>query len=88
MVLHVEKYSLIDYKKFNVFIGQLIREDNTKNNETYDTYDNAGNILTKKTYALTAANSTPSSLKSTYNYGYSSSDWGDLLTSYTYSTTN
>ena len=71
------------------YLGKLVREDNTKNNETYVyTYDNAGNITSKKTYALTAANSTPSSLKSTYNYGYSSSDWGDLLTSYTYSTTN
>ena len=65
------------------YLGKLIREDNTKNNETYVyTYDNAGNITSKKTYALTAANSTPSSLKSTYNYGYSSSDWGDPLTSY------
>ena len=65
------------------YLGKLVREDNTKNNETYVyTYDNAGNILTKKTYSLTAANSTPSSLKSTYSYGYSSSDWGDLLTSY------
>ena len=64
-------------------IGQLVREDNTKNNETYVyTYDNAGNITSKKIYTLTAANSTPSSLKSTYSYGYSSSDWGDLLTSY------
>jgi len=65
------------------YLGKLVREDNTKNNETYVyTYDNAGNITSKKTYSLTAANSTPSSLKSTYNYGYSSSDWGDLLTSY------
>ena len=64
-------------------LGQLTREDNTSKNRTYVyTYDNAGNILTKKTYALTAANSTPSTLYSTYNYVYGDSDWGDLLTSY------
>ena len=47
-----------------------------------NTYDNAGNITSKKTYALTAANVTPSNATSTVNYGYSDSTWGDLLTSY------
>ena len=51
-------------------LGQLIREDN------------AGNITSKKSYSLTAAGTTPSSPTSTYNYGYSSSAWGDKLTSY------
>ena len=63
-------------------LSQLIREDNGLLNKTYVyTYDNAGNITSKKTYALTAAGTTPTSPTSTYNYGYSS-DWGDKLTSY------
>lgn len=64
-------------------LGQLLREDNTVQNRTYVyTYDNAGNILTKSTYALTAAGSTPSTLYSTYNYLYGDTTWGDKLTSY------
>lgn len=63
-------------------LGQLLREDNSTLNRTYVySYDNAGNILSKKTYALTAEGSTPSTLYSTYSYGYTDS-WGDLLTSY------
>lgn len=63
-------------------LGQLIREDNSVLNRTYVySYDNAGNILSKKTYALTAEGTTPSTLYSTYSYGYTDS-WGDLLTSY------
>lgn len=63
-------------------IGQLIREDNSTLNRTYVySYDDAGNIVYKKTYALTAAGATPSTLYSTYSYGYTDS-WGDLLTSY------
>ena len=46
------------------------------------TYDDAGNLLTKKEYALTAANATPTTLYSTVTYGYNDADWGDLLTSY------
>ncbi|MBE6644827.1 MAG: RHS repeat protein, partial [Ruminococcaceae bacterium] len=64
-------------------LGQLLREDNGLLNKTYVyTYDNAGNITSKKTYALTAAGTTPTSATSTYSYGYSSGAWGDLLTSY------
>ncbi len=63
-------------------LGQLVREDNSVLNRTYVySYDNAGNILSKKTYALTAEGTTPSTLYSTYSYGYTDS-WGDLLTSY------
>ena len=46
------------------------------------TYDASGNILTKKIYALTAKGATPSGTYTTANYGYSTSAWGDLLTSY------
>ena len=64
-------------------LNQLIREDNGIRNETYVyTYDNAGNITSKKTYALTAAATTPSSPKSTKTYTYGDSTWGDRLTKY------
>ena len=46
------------------------------------TYDDAGNLLTKKEYALTAASATPTTLYSTVTYGYNDAEWGDLLTSY------
>ncbi len=64
-------------------LGQLVREDNVELNRTYVyTYDNAGNILTKKTYALTSEGVTPTNPQSTVNYGYNDASWGDLLTSY------
>jgi len=64
-------------------LGQLLREDNTVLGKTYVyTYDKAGNILTKSTYALTAASVEPTSPISTYNYGYTDANWGDKLTSY------
>ena len=65
-------------------LGQLLREDNTVTNKTYVyEYDDAGNITSKKTYALTAEGATPSSLVSSVTYGYTDPlGWGDLLTSY------
>ena len=63
-------------------LSQLIREDNGKLGKTYTyTYDNAGNITSKKTYALTAASATPTNPTATQTYGYTDEDWGDLLTS-------
>ena len=63
-------------------IGQLVWEDNSLLNRTFVyTYDDAGNILSKRTKALPAAGVTPTTLYSTYSYGYDDS-WGDLLTSY------
>lgn len=83
---NVTKISLSNGTEFRYVyddLGQLLREDNTVQNRTYVyTYDNAGNILTKSTYALTAAGSTPSTLYSTYNYLYGDTTWGDKLTSY------
>lgn len=62
---------------------ELVREDNTLLNQTFVyEYDNAGNITAKKTYALTAAGVTPSSPTATVTYTYSTSTWGDMLTSY------
>ena len=64
-------------------LGQLLREDNGLIGSTYVyTYDNAGNILTRKYYSLTAEGTTPTNLYLTYTYSYSTSGWGDLLTSY------
>ena len=64
-------------------IGQLVREDNTLLNATYVyNYDNAGNITSKKTYVLTAENSTPSTLSSTKSCTYGNTNWKDLLTAY------
>ena len=64
-------------------LGQLIREDNDFFNATYlYTYDDAGNILTKKYCSLAAPDSAPTQIYATYGYSYSSSEWGDLLTSY------
>jgi len=84
---NVTKISLsngTEYRYVYDDLGQLLREDNTAQSRTYVyAYDNAGNILTKSTYALTAAGSTPSTLYSTYNYGYGDATWGDKLTSYT-----
>jgi len=64
-------------------MNQLVREDNGLLNKTIVyTYDNAGNILSKVTYALTAESVTPTSPTSTVNYSYANSEWGDLLTTY------
>lgn len=64
-------------------LGQLLREDNSAMNRTYVySYDNAGNITSKKTYALTAEGITPTTLYSNIAYGYNDASWGDLLTSY------
>jgi len=64
-------------------LGQLLREDNGLLNKTYVyTYDNAGNITSKKTYFLTAEGETPTLIKKTLSYGCSTAEWGDLLISY------
>ena len=50
-------------------IGQLVREANPLLHRAFVyTYDDAGNILLKKTYALTADGATPTALYSTYSY--------------------
>jgi hypothetical protein len=60
-----------------------VREDNGLQNYTYVyTYDNAGNITSVKRYALTAQDTAPSGSYTSYSYGYSNGEWGDLLTSY------
>mgnify|MGYP003293512885 CR=1 FL=1 len=64
-------------------LGQLLREDNPFKNQTFVyTYDDAGNILSQKTYALTAEGQTPSNPTKTNTYTYGNSSWGDQLTSY------
>ena len=46
------------------------------------TYDNAGNITSKRTYSLTAENVTPTNLISIKTYSYTGGEWGDQLTEY------
>ena len=74
-----------EYRYIYDDLGQLVREDNTALDSTYlYTYDNAGNILTKIEYSLTAEGVTPleSGRKSTGPYDYENSAWGDQLTSF------
>ena len=64
-------------------LGQLVREDNGVNGYTYTyTYDDAGNLLLRNSYALTAAGTTPTSAQYSYTYAYSSSKWGDVMSSF------
>lgn len=66
------------YKYTYDYLGQLTREDNVPLNESYVfEYDNAGNILTKKTYSY----STGAELSSV-SYSYNDDSWGDLLTNF------
>ena len=44
------------------------------------TYDDAGNILSKREYAYTTG--TLGTAQSTIYYGYGNAEWGDLLTTY------
>ena len=64
-------------------LGQLLREDNAAMNKTYVyTYDRAGNITSKKTYAYTTDETITSSPTSTRTYAYGNGRFGDLLTAY------
>ena len=60
--------------------NQLIREDNQQANKTWTwTYDDAGNILSKKRYDYTTG--ALGTVRGTVGYTYDG-DWGDLLKSY------
>ena len=72
---------VIQYKYAYDALGQLTREDNRDKGYSYVyTYDNAGNITSKKRYAFTTG--TLGTVQQTYNYTYNDSTWKDLLTSY------
>ena len=61
--------------------NQLIREDNQAAGKSWTwSYDDAGNILSKKEYAYTTG--TLGNAVSTKTYTYGNSNWGDLLTAY------
>ena len=64
--------------------NQLVREDNAWLGKTFVwTYDNAGNITSRKEYAYTDSDSAVSGTPTaTYAYTYGDSTWGDLLTAY------
>ena len=79
----VEKTTKYTYDKAN----QLIREDNQAANASWTwEYDDAGNILSRKTYAYNA--NTLGSVITTDTYTYGDSQWGDLLTEYNGVATN
>jgi len=62
--------------------GQLLRENNYQAGKTWIyTYDDAGNITSKSTYAYTL-DEDPGTPIDTVTYGYTNENWGDLLKSY------
>ena len=62
-------------------MDQLIRENNQAAGKTWTyTYDNGGNITSKKEYAYTTG--TLGTATNTITYAYGDSSWKDLLTSY------
>ncbi|MBQ8416521.1 MAG: RHS repeat-associated core domain-containing protein [Clostridia bacterium] len=62
-------------------MGQLTREDNRPMGKSYTyTYDNAGNRLSKTTYAFTVG--TLGTAEKTETYTYADETWGDLLTGF------
>ena len=62
-------------------LGQLVREDNRYTGKSYTwKYDNAGNILNRKTYAYTI--DALGTAQNTVIYGYDTGNWGDLLISF------
>ncbi len=63
--------------------NQLTRENNQQLGITQTwTYNNAGNILTRKEYAYTTGSLDGVTPTDTVNYTYGNSNWGDLLTAY------
>ena len=63
--------------------GQLVRENNQFLNRTYVyTYDDAGNITSKKEYNYTTATNLSSTPRDQIAYQYSIGEWGDLLISF------
>ena len=63
-------------------LSQLIREDDIKDGKTIIyTYDNAGNILSMRTYAIADEGVTPSGEYTEKIFGYNDAGNGDLLTS-------
>lgn len=84
--LYDNLYNITEIKKNNTLINkyyydnhsQLIKEDNLIDNKTINyTYDNYGNILSKKTYTYGT-----STLLDEDAYEYNNSNWQDLLTKY------
>ena len=62
-------------------LNQLVREDNRYTGKSYTwKYDEAGNILNRKTYAYTI--DALGTVQNTVIYGYDNGSWGDLLISF------
>lgn len=67
------------YDQFNRLVMEANRPLGTT---TIWTYDDAGNILSRKVYSFTTDYPSSSTLQATYTYSYGNSNWGDLLTSW------
>ena len=64
-------------------LGQLTRENNTRLGKTFVyTYDDAGNIISKKIYSYQVGTLNEDTLIETELYTYGNSAWGDQLTAY------
>ena len=70
------KHKYYQYDK----LGQLVREDDEAAGATWVfTYDNRGNITSKKRYQYTT-NTSPGTVLETINYTYKTTGWKDILT--------
>jgi RHS repeat-associated protein len=64
-------------------LGQVIRENNQRDNKTFVwDYDFGGNILTKKTYGYTTGSVDGLTPTDTDSYSYTNTNWKDQLTSF------
>lgn len=79
-ITEIKKNNIVQQSYVYDANSQLIRENNLDLNKTIVyTYDNGGNIVSKKEYAYTIG--APTTLTDTINYSYDST-WKDKLTSY------
>ncbi len=77
-ITEVKKDNLVVNQYFYDEHSQLIKENNLANNQTIEySYDNYGNILSKKVYTYNTTN-----LLSENTYSYENSNWQDLLTKF------
>ena len=83
-IKQIYKNGVLQYSYDYDDLGQLIRENNAAVGRTYlYTYDNGGNLLSKKEYGYTTADTVSTTLYDTVTYAYESNiGRKDLLTSY------
>lgn len=77
-IIEIKKDNLVVNQYFYDEHSQLIKEHNLVNNQTIEySYDNYGNILSKKVYTYNT-----NTLLSENTYSYENSNWQDLLTKF------